>query len=89
MHRINDTRRPAGCSPAPATHHSVKARHELSGYAPGRVLLAVRLRWWNTERIHGYLHDLSPDQFETAYAAANTDHTRTENQNTQPAQNPG
>ena len=47
------------------------------------------VHWWNTSRIHGYLDDLSPDQFETAYAAANTDHTKTENQNTQPAQNPG
>ena len=47
------------------------------------------VHWWNTHRIHGYLDDLSPDQFETAYAAAKTDHDRTENQNNQPAQNPG
>ena len=47
------------------------------------------VHWWNTERIHGYLDDLSPDQFETAYAATRTDHTSTENQNNQPAQNPG
>ena len=40
---------------------------------------------WNTDRIHGYLDDHSPDQFEAAYAAANT---KTENQNIQPAQNP-
>ena len=47
------------------------------------------VHWWNTERIHGYLDDQSPDQFETAYAAATTDQTRTENQDIQPAQNPG
>ena len=47
------------------------------------------VHWWNTQRIHGYLDDLSPDQFEAAYAARNTDHHRTENQNNQPAQNPG
>ena len=47
------------------------------------------VHWWNTDRIHGYLDDHSPDQFEAAYAAANTDHTKTENQNIQPAQNPG
>ena len=47
------------------------------------------VHWWNTDRIHGYLDDLSPDQFETAYAATRTDHTTTENQNNQPAQNPG
>ena len=41
------------------------------------------MHWWNTHRIHGYLDDLSPDQFETAYAAAKTDHDRTENQNIQ------
>ena len=22
------------------------------------------VHWWNTDRIHGYLDDLSPDQFE-------------------------
>ena len=47
------------------------------------------VHWWNTQRIHGYLDDLSPDQFEAAYAAPNPDHHRTENQNIQPAQNPG
>lgn len=47
------------------------------------------VHWWNTQRIHGYLDDLSPDQFEAAYAATRTDHTTTENQNNQPAQNPG
>ena len=40
--------------------------------------------WWNTRRIHGYLGDLSPDQFEAAYAARHTDQ---ENLNIQPAQN--
>ena len=47
------------------------------------------VHWWNTARIHGYLDDLSPDQFEAAYAAANTDQTTTEKQDIQPAQNPG
>ena len=47
------------------------------------------VHWWNTGRIHSYLNDLSPDQFEAAYAAANTDQTDQENPNTQPAQNPG
>ena len=45
--------------------------------------------WWNTQRIHGYLNDLSPDQFEAAYAGENTDHRKTENHNKQPARNPG
>ena len=47
------------------------------------------VHWWNTARIHSYLNDLSPDQFEAAYAAENTTNTDKENQNTQPAQNPG
>jgi len=47
------------------------------------------VHWWNADRIHGYLNDLSPDQFEAAYAAANTNHNNTENQNIQPAQEPG
>ena len=47
------------------------------------------VHWRNTERIHGYFDGISPDQFDTAYAAANTDHTKTEDQNTQPAQDPG
>ncbi len=47
------------------------------------------VHWRNTDRIHGYLDDQSPDQFETAYTAAKTDQTRTENQNILPAQNPG
>ena len=45
--------------------------------------------WWNTCRIHGYLNDLSPDEFEAAYAAENTDRHKTENHNKQPARNPG
>ena len=65
------------------------------GQRPWRTVDDVELatlgwvHWWNTERIHGYLDDLSPDQFEAAYAAARTDQTRTENQDIQPAQNPG
>ena len=47
------------------------------------------VHWWNTSRILSYLDDLSPDQFEAAYAAGNTDHDKTENHNIQPAQNPG
>ena len=47
------------------------------------------MHWWNTDRIHGYLHDQSPHQFEAAYAATRTDHDKTENHNIQPAQNPG
>ena len=46
------------------------------------------VHWWNTHRIHSYLNDLSPDQFETAYAANRTDHTDKKNLNIQPAQNP-
>lgn len=45
--------------------------------------------WWNTSRIHSYLDDLSPDEFEAAYAAKNTDRRKTENHNKQPARNPG
>lgn len=47
------------------------------------------MHWWNAQRIHGYLDDLSPEQFETAHAAKNTHHHNTENHNIQPAQNPG
>lgn len=47
------------------------------------------VHWWNTGRIHGYLDDQSPDQFEAAYAAANAANTDKENLNIQPAQNPG
>ncbi|WP_420620508.1 hypothetical protein [Candidatus Poriferisocius sp.] len=36
----------------------------------------------------GYLNDQSPDQFETAYTAAKTGQTKTENQNIQPAEVP-
>ena len=38
---------------------------------------------------HGYLDDQSPDQFETAYAAATTDQTNTGIHNKQPAHEPG
>jgi len=31
------------------------------------------VNWFNTTRIHGYLNDESPDQYEAAYAATNTD----------------
>lgn len=31
------------------------------------------VHWFNAERIHSYLNDESPDQFEAAYAATNTD----------------
>ena len=47
------------------------------------------VHWWNTDRIHSYLDDQSPDQFEAAYAAANATKTDKENLNIQPAQNPG
>ncbi len=65
------------------------------GQGPWRTVDDVELAtlgwvyWWNTQRIHSYLGDTSPDDFETAYTARNTDHNTTENQNTHPAQNPG
>ena len=65
------------------------------GQGPWRTVDDVELatlgwvHWWNTDRIHGYLHDQSPHQFEAAYAATRTDHDKTENHNIQPAQNPG
>ena len=31
------------------------------------------VNWFNTDRIHSYLNDDSPDQYEAAYAATNTD----------------
>ncbi len=31
------------------------------------------VHWFNTDRIHSYLDDASPDQHEAAYAATNTD----------------
>ena len=31
------------------------------------------VHWFNTDRIHSYLNDESPDQFEATYAATNTD----------------
>jgi len=30
--------------------------------------------WHNTVRIHRYLNDISPDEYETAYTATTTDH---------------
>ena len=47
------------------------------------------VHWWNTQRIHSYLDNLSPDEFETAYTADRTNQTTTKNHNKQPAQNPG
>ncbi len=32
------------------------------------------VHWFNNDRIHRYLDDTSPDQFEAAYAASQTDH---------------
>ena len=31
------------------------------------------VHWWNTDRIHGYLDNTTPDEFEAAYAASHTD----------------
>ncbi len=31
------------------------------------------VHWFNNDRIHSYLDDTSPDHFEAAYAAPNTD----------------
>jgi transposase InsO family protein len=31
------------------------------------------VHWFNTERIHGYLNDESPYEYEAAYAAQHTD----------------
>ena len=58
------------------------------GQGPWRTVDDVELAtlgwvyWWNTQRIHSYLGDTSPNDFETAYTARNTDHNTTENQNT-------
>jgi putative transposase len=32
------------------------------------------VHWYNTERLHGYLSDVPPSEFEAAYAAQQTDH---------------
>ena len=32
------------------------------------------VRWHNTERLHGYLEDVPPAEFEAPYAAQQTDH---------------
>ncbi|MCY4493614.1 MAG: IS3 family transposase, partial [Acidimicrobiaceae bacterium] len=59
------------------------------GHRPWRTIDDVELatlgwvHWHNTVRIHSYLNDLSPDQYEAAYTATTTDH------NIQPARNPG
>ncbi len=83
---------------APAEAVNPLSKTELirgPGQGPWRTIDDVELatlgwvHWYNTDRIHGYLNDQSPDQFETAYTAAKTGQTRTENQNIQPAQNPG
>jgi len=48
---------------------------------PWRTIEEVELatlgwvNWFNSQRIHGYLNDDSPDQFEAAYAAQQADHT--------------
>ena len=47
------------------------------------------VHWYNTERIHSRLNDLSPDEYEAAYTATTTDHNKTKTHNIQPAQNPG
>jgi prevent-host-death family protein len=31
------------------------------------------VHWWNAERLHGYLHDVPPIEFEAAYAAEQAD----------------
>lgn len=46
------------------------------------------MHWYNTARIHSYLNDISPDEYETAYTTTTTDHNKTENHNIQPTQNP-
>ncbi len=33
------------------------------------------VHWWNTDRLHGYLDDTTPDEIEAAYAASHTDQT--------------
>lgn len=48
---------------------------------PWRTIEAVELatlewvHWWNTDRLHGYLDDIPPYEFEAAYAAPQTDQT--------------
>jgi putative transposase len=53
---------------------------------PWRSVEAVELatlgwaHWYNTERLHGYLDDLPPAEFEDAYHARNTDQPLVGNQ---------
>ncbi len=47
------------------------------------------VHWYNTDRIHSYLNDRSPDEYEAAYTATTTNHNNTKTHNIQPAQNPG
>lgn len=49
------------------------------GRGPWRTIDDVELatlgwvHWWNTDRLHGYLDDTPPEDFEAAYAASRTD----------------
>ena len=49
------------------------------GQGPWKTIEHIELatlgwvHWFNANRIHSYLHDVSPDQFEAAYAASQTD----------------
>ena len=38
------------------------------------------VHWHNTQRLHGYLHDVPPTEFEAAYAAQQADQTPVGNQ---------
>ena len=57
-------------------------------HAESQAVVSREAICWSYGRIHGYLNDLSPDEFETAYTAITTDHNQTENHNIQPTQNP-
>ncbi|MCQ3814685.1 MAG: integrase core domain-containing protein, partial [Acidimicrobiia bacterium] len=64
------------------------------GHRPWRTIDDIELatlgwmHWYNTARIHGYLNDISPDEYKTAYTTTTTDHNKTKNHNIQPTQNP-
>jgi putative transposase len=51
------------------------------GQGPWRTVEEVELatlgwvHWHNTQRLHGYLNDVPPAEFEAAYAAQHTDQT--------------